>query len=346
MFRPLRPWQSGAPEVLSMRCVWLSSWVLGVAVSACGASNNGGGDPDAAAATDLGSADVTILGGSDAARDAGADVRDAARDAPSADLGPSSAGAACTSDTQCNGLTCDTDSFGGYCTNDCTDDPSQTAEARQCGGTGSTCLTYDENPSTAQPFCARACDPEARTESAGACRAGYYCTGFWFWRESGEPDSPGCVAFCDSDSQCPGSRCNPRTGYCSDDGVVTTRRADGEPCDPSHLNDADESTDCRGFCIQSSDVRAHGICSSEINLRTTSACPDNPTAIQPLAYYDTNDARLDNSGVCAWRTCATSNDCTAPLRCIDPGDGSAPYCDWPETGTEVTGTRDAGAPRD
>ena len=53
--------------------------------------------------------------------------------------------------------------------------------------------------------------------------------------------------------------------------------------------------------------------------------------------------------MCAWRSCATSSDCTAPLRCIDPGDGSASYCDWPETGTEVgadAGVRDAGARRD
>jgi hypothetical protein len=53
---------------------------------------------------------------------------------------------------------------------------------------------------------------------------------------------------------------------------------------------------------------------------------------------------VDGSGICAWRTCATSNDCTAPLRCIDPGDGDPPYCDWPEAGTEVRA--DGGAPTD
>lgn len=335
------------------RRVWLSSLVLGLLVGGCGSAGGGGGgggggDTDAALSADLGSVDATVLGGTDSGRAQDA-ARDAGRDVVSADLPPSRAGAACTADTECSGLTCDTESFGGYCTNDCTDNPSAANEAQQCGGAGSTCLTWDEDPSTAEPFCARACDPNARTESTGACRAGYYCTGFWFWRESGEPDAPGCVALCDSDSQCPGARCNTRTGYCSADGVVSTRRADGEPCNPMNVNDNDESTECRGFCILSSDVQTHGICASEINLRTTNACPDNPAAIQPLAVYDDADRRLDNSGVCAWRSCTTSSDCTAPLRCIDPGDGSAAYCDWPETGTEVgadAGVRDAGARRD
>lgn len=330
--------------------VWLVPFVL-LGVVACGSTNPNGPAGDVGAGADAGGSDVTILGGQDAARDArGADVaRDAGRDAPTADLPQSTVGNACTSDTQCNGgLTCDTEVPGGECSGVCTDNASQTNEQSQCGGRGSTCLTWDEDPTTAEPWCARACDPNARTESAGACGAGHYCTGFWFWRDSGEPDAPGCVDFCDADSQCPGSRCNTRTGFCSDDGVVATRRADGEPCNPMNLNANEESTDCRGFCILSSDTRTHGVCASEINLRTTRACPDSPTAILPLAVYDDADQLMDGSGVCAWKNCTTSADCTAPLRCIDPGDGSASFCDWPETGTEAVsdaGVGDAG-PRD
>lgn len=324
----------------------ISFGLLAALAMGCGASNNNNGTGADASVSDAVTADVTVLGGQDAPRADVGTPRDAARDAGApTDLPLSTAGNACTSDTQCTGgLTCDTDSPGGSCTNSCTDNPSAANEQAQCGGRGSTCLTFDEDPATAEPYCTRACDPNARTESAGACRTGYMCTGFWFWRASGEPDTPGCIAFCDNDSQCPGSRCNPRTGFCAADGVVTTRRADGEPCDPARVNDNDESLDCRGFCVQSTDTRAHGVCASEVNLRTTRACPDNPTAIQPLAYYDENDMLVDGSGICAWRTCATSNDCTAPLRCIDPGDGDPPYCDWPEAGTEVRA--DGGAATD
>lgn len=323
-----------------MRCWWLS---LAALVSmGCGSTANTPGAGVDGGLTDSASGDVIALGSQDVSRGDASSARDAGS---TADLPLSNVGNVCTRDDQCGGaLSCDTDSPGGYCTGDCTDNPNQSAEQAQCGGRGATCLTYDEDPSTAEPFCARACDPNARTESAGACRAGYYCTGFWFWRASGEPDSPGCAAFCDADGQCPGSRCNTRTGYCAADGVVTTRRADGEPCDPTRTNENDESLDCRGFCIQSTDTRTHGVCASELNLRTTRTCPDNPTAIQPLAYYDENDRLLDGSGVCAWRSCATNSDCAAPLRCIDPGDGDAPYCDWPEAGTEVAA--DGGAPAD
>jgi hypothetical protein len=323
--------------------------LLCLALSACGSSGGSGGTgggTDAAVA-----ADITVIGvdtprvtGGDAGRDAG---RDASRDASTADLPPSNAGAPCTADGQCGGtLTCDTESPGGYCTGDCTDNADPTNEARQCGGAGATCVTDNEDPADASPFCARACDPNARTESAGACRAGYYCTGFWFWRESGEPDRPGCVFFCATDGDCPGARCNTRTGACSAEGVVTSRRAEGEPCNPMNTNADGESTECKGFCVLTGNMPTHGVCMAEINLRTTNACPERPMVVLPLAAYDENDNRLDNSGICAWRNCTTSGDCTAPLRCIDPGDGSASYCDWPETGTEVTpgdgGVRDGG----
>jgi hypothetical protein len=233
----------------------------------------------------------------------------------------------CTSDSQCGtGLECDTDFVSGFCTATCVDNPAQTCEAAQCGGTGSTCLTIGDG-AQALSSCAATCNPTVRTGQPGACRAGTVCTGWWYTHESAEPDRTGCDYFCQSNAQCvTGSQCNPRTGECGDTGLVMARRADGEPCNPV----LDEMTpQCRGICFQETDNPREGICGSLVNVAVTPDCPDLPARIRAIAPSDKN-GRTDNLGLCIYRECMTDADCTAPLRCVPGDDGDPATCYYPD----------------
>ncbi len=307
--------------------------LVAVLVSVLAACSTHGGSGEGAGGSDAGGVGPSDLGApaDRGPTDSGAirDVRDAST---AADLPPSRAGNACRTSAECGaGLECDTDSPGGFCTADCTDNPDPTNEARQCGGAGATCVSDSETPAEASPFCTRACSPEARTESMGACRMGQVCTGFWGYRESGEPDRPGCVPFCSADADCAGMRCNTYTGECGMTGADTRLRIDGEPCDTMAVDmTTRRSTQCRGFCVLVSDMARRGICGSEINLRVTSACPDDAARLLPETVVDDMGRRLDNLGLCLFKNCQTNANCTAPLVCVDPGDGDASYCDYPE----------------
>lgn len=323
--------------------VWLPG-TLALALLGCGASNNTQTPTDAAAPTD----NVTVD-----AQYADAPRTDAPRtDAPRTDAGAPNdaadlsdvatrASAQCTSDDDCAGLSCDDTVAGGFCSADCTNSASQVTEQRQCGR-GGTCLGLGDGDD-ATTFCARACSPTARTESAGACRAGTVCTGWWYTHDGAEPDRTGCDVFCATDANCEtGQHCHPRTGYCEDTAPSTTLRADGEPCDPTREPDMGPSSQCRGICFSVSDNDNEGICGSLVNLALTMRCPDLPDRIAPEAPSD-SDGRTDNLGLCISKSCTTNADCTAPLQCnVDPGGGPS-LCDYASNGDAVDGgVADAG----
>ena len=270
---------------------------------------------------DGGSGSDVVVGGSDARTDGGADA--SRTDGGTVDAGPSRAGLTCTMDSECGAvLTCDTEVPGGFCFAECTDDPSQVREREQCGGAGSTCLTYGDG-ADAISGCTRVCSPTARTGTPGACREGQVCTGWWFTHETYDPDVVGCDLFCTADSQCNGMPCNLRLGFCGE-AVDMTARADGEPCDPTvETGTPARNRQCRGICYQIGDLDTQGQCGSHINLAVTPRCPDDPTHLAPDQALDDAGERLDNLGECLFKTCATNADCTAPLTCI-PGTGGAP----------------------
>lgn len=324
------------------------TWIVFALLAACSSNTTNNPAPVDASATD-----VPILGQDTVAPDT-ATATDAPRsDVPrtdggtSTDLGVSSAGNACTTDDQCGTLGCEDFVAGGFCTADCENNATAAREQEQCGGRGSTCLAIGDG-TDATTFCTHQCNPTARTEATGACRAGLVCTGWWYTHEDG-PDTPGCDQFCTNDSQCAtGTHCNTRFGNCQVNAIDTTRRADGEPCDPSVMvmvpgKEDPENIQCRGGCFQSTNNRREGVCASLINLGVTTTCPDNAANIHPLADSD-EDGYTDNLGLCWFRECATNADCTSPLVCV-PGTGGDPaVCDYPD-GTTPTdaGVPDAGA---
>ncbi len=327
----------------------------------CGDSTTGGTAPTDASATPDTVSNTDVVMSTDAPR-TDAPAADVATDRPRTDAstgscpvpatvtGTSNAAAMCTSDEMCGGpLACDTDLAGGFCWAECAESASAACEQAQCGGRGATCLSLGDG-ADATSFCTAACTPTARTGNPGSCRAGTVCTGWWYTHDQGEPDTTGCEYFCQTDAQCAGGvRCNTRTGECNDDPVVATRRADGEPCDPTvETGDPPQNTQCRGICFQETDDPHQGLCGSLVNLAATPACPDNPDHVHAIAPSDDN-GRIDNLGLCIYREdCVTDSDCTSPLRCIPGTDGEPNYCGYddgtlppPDAGTPDAGPRDA-----
>ncbi len=309
----------------------LSSVLVLLAATACSSSGNNTSTQDASTATDLGYPATDQPSASDAPR-ADAGRIDAGRDAGVAqDLGPSTAGRSCSDDggVGCGTvLTCQDYVPGGFCSGDCTDNPSQANEQMQCGGTGSTCLTFNDSPNDFS-ICTRTCVPTARAGTPNACPAGQICTGWWDTHMDLQPDVTGCDRFCANDSQCaPPDHCNPRTGECGA-ALDMTLRADGEPCDPTITSGTPATNhQCRGFCYQIGDNANQGQCGSMINLGVTTACPDSPSVIQvDSATSDTGEV-LDNEGVCLFKLCTTNADCTAPLTCVAGTGGDPSMCGY------------------
>ena|GEM_PF-1310312 len=263
-----------------------------------------------------------------------------AGDAPRVDGAPDStgmsrAGQACADDTACGGapLECDEGLRGGFCTAMCTHNASQDREIAQCGGRGSTCLSYTNGMGMRVGSCAATCNPNARAGMPGTCRPGTACTGWWFTHEDYEPDRVGCDYFCGVDEHCPmGERCNVRLGECGSVANLSLR-PDGDPCDPTMDPDTGVSRQCKGICFQATDNRREGVCGSYINLGVTANCPDNPMLLRPYAPSDEN-GRLDNIAECIYRECTTNADCTAPHRCVPQPDGDPSICTFPEAATD------------
>lgn len=282
-----------------------------------------------------------------------------ARDVPPApDAGGAVvAGARCEDDAVCGPLQC---AFGNspFCTGECTPsrDADPEARAREEQGTcgaGGACLTLGDNGGGLVGICLAGCRAGVTPGSPGACRDGFVCTGQWLRQPDGVPDDPGCFPFCTTDEQCEGGgRCNPRTGQCDNDGLVSTRLPDGAPCDPTRTEvrpgeDTPRNVQCRGVCfLVSGTSRTQGICGSLLDLARTPACPDDPSRITPRF-----PAAGDDQAVCVFRSCASNADCAAPLRCVWPERMGVPAMDQPRrcsypTAAQPDGLADAGVAPD
>ncbi len=231
-----------------------------------------------------------------------------------------------------------------WCSLECVDNTSQVTERSMCGGGQSTCLTIDEGM-FADSRCTQACTPGASPGSAGACRAGYICTGWWFTRSTARSDTPGCAPFCLRDGDCPsGQRCNVRLGTCGVNPADLARLADGSPCDPTvtALPPGEafrRNIQCRGDCFEMSDTDpTQGVCGSYLNLAASASCPDEPSTMTP-----DRSASPDDYAICLVRTCSHNSGCRSPLVCryYEPTPGtldrtSPPYCQYP-TNAQRTG---------
>jgi hypothetical protein len=218
-------------------------------------------------------------------------------------------------DPECGGLVCANFPTGGFCTNECENNASQAMERSECGGAGSTCLTQGDPPNS-NSFCTASCRVSARGTATGACRAGSVCTGFWYTHAMGA-DATGCFPFCSENSHCSGGMmCNTRRGSCAMTGADNTRLPDGSPCNPMMTtmvpgSMTPQNIQCRGICfaINSRD-RTQGICGSLLNVAASTACPDDPDAVQALA-----PPMADNLAICIFKQCRSNADCRAPHIC-------------------------------
>lgn len=221
-------------------------------------------------------------------------------------------------------------------------------ERTQCGGNGSTCLTYGDE-ATANSLCTASCRPAGTTVSTGGCRAGFVCTGWWFTHSMGTPDSTGCYGFCNADSQCgAGMRCNSRVGECGATGVDMNRLPDGSPCNPMMTVTVPGSTtprnvQCRGICFRADSELTHGICGSLVNIRVSTMCFDDPDNVVARAPQGT-----DNLAICIFRNCTTNSDCRSPHVCRYPEQAGTVVtdadrtCDYPTAAQPIGVLRDGG----
>ncbi|MBL8681181.1 MAG: hypothetical protein JNK05_18535 [Myxococcales bacterium] len=251
---------------------------------------------------------------------------------PDTASGPSPAGNACTDDSMCGTLSCDTSIGGGLCTSTtCTQNASQANEAMQCGGTGATCLTIGDG-ADANAFCVKSCRPTMNPN----CRPGHVCTGWWSSHMGGTPDSPGCFPFCSQDSHCnTGERCNARTGTCQMAAPNPALLNDGQPC---RIPTGMQPSPCKGVCFRVVTGNPNGVCGSFVNLATASMCPDDPDAVQPLGRMG-----MDNLGICIFRSCSATQCCPNGLVCEGmDGMGFCSVDDPMEANIACTGGGDGG----
>jgi hypothetical protein len=217
---------------------------------------------------------------------------------PPSTPGPTSAGpvgAPCLHDSACaEGLVCDVDYIGqGICTRFCGEGEADEDETL-CTEPGTTCLRAGR-----KSFCTPACEPG----EPNTCAPGQICTGLWLQLENA--DTPGCLPFCQDDSQCgTGTACNPRTGTCGRP-YNANGLEDGEPCNPQGEDV------CRGLCFQTDPDPTRGLCGSLIDRGRQDDCSDRPGTMTPLRPGTGDDLAL-----CIYRQCSDNDDCTAPLRCV------------------------------
>lgn len=233
----------------------------------------------------------------------------------------SCAGQRCVNDAGCRSdlLTCSVHGpEAGYCSATCKNGNSS-SEAEQCGGAGSTCLTFGSG-ATANSLCTKTCKPGAPLGSPNACAAWQICTGFWYTKPDTKPDNPGCAPKCRDDSDCEFlTFCNTRAAACGPP-VNPSGLPDGEPCLVPAMGQVNP---CKGLCFGVGPDPQHGICGSVIDAGKTKDCPDNPQAMYPVGV-----AGQDDWAMCIYRKCAGPKDCAAPLVCSNKNAATA-ICQFP-----------------
>ncbi len=223
-------------------------------------------------------------------------------------------------------------------------------EEAQCGGRFSTCLAVGRRADGTQASaCTRACVATAGSEETGACPSGSVCTTTSLLLDPMQTESPGCLPFCERDSDCTGiaagdaslMRCNTRTGRCANEPHDPRLRADGLPCDPQEIVRTTVSQ-CRGTCFALNAARpTEGICGSLINVGSgTGACPDGAD-MRPRTVSG------DNLGLCIVRDCERNDQCAPGLVCVHPEDSATGVrVDLPRTCSYPTALQPGGATGD
>ncbi len=300
-------------------------------VAACSSSNSGGSSSGGGAGGSAG-------GGIDGGAGSGGNAGSAGTAGAAGDSGATTPlGQACSTNADCGtGLTClssaSTDLGGagpakGLCTADCTADLGK-ASSSICAAIDPSSVCVDLGaPGSPRGVCLEGCSagPDNLTDfDPGKChgRPELACTPIY--DSNNVSTGKGyCRPNCNSDADCGGRTCNPRTGLCDD------QAASGLPVGSSCTQPSDGGTDpCRGTC--GGVVHSFGgtaftyTCSERCTVGAVPSCGwsgTGPADAYCVFVYDTNAGRGDQ-GACG-QTCDCNSDCLdQDLVCV-PFDNTA-----------------------
>lgn len=240
-------------------------------------------------------------------------------------------GLPCSTDSDCgSGLTClasDSTALGGagpakgLCTADCTADLGK-ASSSICSAIDPAAVCVDLGaPGSPHGVCLEGCSsgPDSLTSfSPDKCHGRPELACQPIYDSNNVSTGKGyCRPDCNSDADCGGRTCNPRTGLCDD------QAAQGLPVGSSCTQPADGGTDpCRGTC--GAVVHSFGgapftyTCSERCTIGAVPSCGwsgTGPADAYCVFVYDANAGRGDQ-GACG-QTCDCNSDCLDPdLVCV------------------------------
>lgn len=188
---------------------------------------------------------------------------------------------------------------GGLCTSLCVGDGDCTAF-----DANSICVQF--GTSSTSWFCLQGCTVGSTSVAKCGGRTDMVCADLI--DQAGNPTVPACQPQCASDLDCPGRRCDFRTGFCADRPAGTLPI--GSSCDPSASTDS-----CDGFCRNFYDTGPvdprYGVCLGVCSLNLDgSGCGVDATSAPP---FDTqclgpSTAAAGDSGLC-FQLCNCNGDC-------------------------------------
>jgi hypothetical protein len=128
--------------------------------------------------------------------------------------------------------------------------------------------------------------------------------------QNGNPTFAACQPMCGADFDCPGRKCDFRTGMCVD--TLSGTLPIGSPCDPDATPDP-----CNGFCVnfydsQDANAAKYGVCFGVCSLNTQGVgCGIDPNSQPPFPVecLGPSTAAPGDQGLC-FQLCNCNSDCS------------------------------------
>ncbi|MFO0572081.1 MAG: hypothetical protein U0263_41040 [Polyangiaceae bacterium] len=226
----------------------------------------------------------------------------------------------------------------GYCSVECTSDET----ICDSFDTSPVCVSFENG----KAYCFEGCDfgPTTLTSfSPNKCHGREEVACRPFYDDQGVFSVPGCFPQCNSDADCGGLKCNPKTGLCG--ATTPTGKAIGEACTQT-------PDPCRGACIQLTgpSSKTTYMCMEGCTAGATASCgwsgPGTPAPaaclFAPTTVIENGGTGFGDLGSCA-PMCNCNADCkNTALSCLgwtganasalEQYYGKKGYCGFPDTG--------------